>query len=86
MAAEWLHSKGGLVLAITGFFQMSTMWEISSLARKRSTEHGLDGQLCGVLDIWWQTQTKNYTAQDAGVARVLKFPGTCNAPTFETIC
>lgn len=62
------------------------MWEISSLARKRSTEHGLDTQLCGVLDIWWQTQTKNYTAQDARVARALKFPGTYNAPTFETIC
>lgn len=65
---------------------MLATWEISSLARKRSTEHGLDGPLCGVLDIWWQMQTKNYTAQDARVARVLKFPGTYNAPTFETIC
>lgn len=51
---------------------------------KRSTEHGLDGQLCGVIDIWWQTETKNCTTQDAKVARALKFPGTSNASTFET--
>lgn len=44
----------------------------------------MDGQLWGVIDIWWQTETKNCTAQEAKVARALKFPGTYNAPTFET--
>lgn len=44
----------------------------------------MDGQFCGVIDIWWQAETKNCTAQDAKVARALKFPGTYNAPTFET--
>lgn len=65
--------------------QTLTMWEISTLAEtKHGTCYGLDGQLCGVIAIWWQTKIKNCTAQDAKVARALKFPGTCNAPTFET--
>lgn len=66
------------------FCQTLTMWGDICIGWKRSTEHGLDGQFCGVIDIWWQTQTKNCTAQDAKVARALKFPGTYNASTFET--
>lgn len=34
MVAEWLHLKGALVLVITFFFQMLTMWEISALPEK----------------------------------------------------
>lgn len=83
MAAEWLNSKGVLFWWSQVLSDVNNVGDIC-MGWKRSTEHGLDGQFCGVIDIWWQTETKNCTAQDAKVARALKFPGTYNASTFKT--
>lgn len=83
MAAVWLNSKGVLYWRSQVLSDVNNVGEIC-IGWKRSTEHGLDRQFCGVIDIWWQTETKNCTAQDAKVAKALKFPGTYNASTFET--
>lgn len=86
-ASVWLQN--GCIQKGVLFWRSQVLSDVNNVGDicigwKRSTEHGLDGQLCGVIDIWWQMETKNCTAQDAKVARALKFPGTYNAPTFET--